>query len=251
MTDSLVEKIITDRLLTVGSISQTAKCYQYYMENKDSENPHPAFIFWKPEYPAESSDDERLKIDSAHFYYGWDSNISFLDWYLGYSEYYGLEDSDREQDELYDEIKNLSLNFSDKKLQGKMIKLIDTNNDIVFIPKYPVVFENLISVRSEVSDNFHKAWYEFNYIPNPPVMANIKSSGSNWWSGRVQVNICLPLNIGTEEIISKYDEIAEVFKPAYIHQGLRIERVYRTQIMTEDDFVWSPVMIEWKAYIPV
>lgn len=278
MTDSYVEQLIINKFLGIQSVTSIANCNKYFQDNKNEEEKLEAFKYWDPHKYADDYDDldktEQAKIDGPLIYFNEDSLIRwYCDLYpnifettdeydvddeYGLFEVRGVYEELRdngmltgspENDELYKAIRAVIVERPVDKTVEKKLALYDTEGKKQYIHVYPVVFENLTSERTEVSEGFTKAWYEIYFNPAPPTEGELMQGARFWWTGFVQINICVPVNTGTDDIRERYNEIAEAFKPKLIHQGVRILKTYRASNFNEDDFIWCPVTIDWKAYI--
>lgn len=283
MTDSYVEKLINNKFLGIQSVTAFANCIKYYQENKENPDMLEAFKYWDPkkydEHYSELSEDDKAKIDGPILFffedslYRWYTEL-YPNVYQTYDEYdiddeyhlfptrgvyeelrdAGMLTGSIQNDELYEAIRDTIVERDIDKPVKRLINLYKINeNDepelVRDIPIYPVVFENLTSERNAVSDNFSRAWYEIYFNPNPPTIGELYKGARQWWTGFTQVNICIPTNMGTDDIRERYDEIESEFKSKLIHQGIRIMKCYRGPNITEEDFIWCPVTIEWKAYL--
>ena len=247
MTDTFVEQTLINKFLELESLEVISKCHKYFQDNKESEECLPAFERWKPDYPEGITEDEKKFIDGPLEYFNEDS---LIDWFSSiYPNDYKTETGTEDEDNLYEAIKAVKIELNIDEPIKRKITFFNSNRDSVTVPIYPVVFENLISERSEVSDGFSKAWYELYFSPNAPIIGEIYRDSRRWYTGFLQVNICVPSNTGTDDIRLRYNEIVKHFKGHYLANGIRIENVYRSSNIVESDFTWCPVTIEWKAYL--
>lgn len=258
MTDSYVERILINKFLELASSNLVAKCKQFYEDNKiafedpDKEALVPQFFKdnFRPEYEAGDTTEDKLRKDSIKLYYGTEDFASLIDWKKLYAEYFEDTESEYntpEEDELFKAIDEVSLNLTTDKELRKNMTIIDNEGNKITVPLYSVVFENTTTERSEVSEDFTVGWYEVYFTPTAPNQIELGTKGRNRWTGFLQINICVPTNWGTSELLYRYDEIAELFRQGMVIDGVRIHRVYRGPNLTESDFTWCPVTVEWKA----
>lgn len=253
MTDSYVERVLINKFVELASSNLVAKCKTYYYENKDkSDEELPEFFVeqFKPEYEPGATDFEKQKEDSIRLYFGTEESTSLVEWMKLYAEYYQETESEywtEKEDILYSEVMSIVIDVSVDKELRKTMELIDSEGNKVSIPLYSIVFENSSTERSAVSEDFTTGWYEVYFTPTAPNQIELGTDGRNRWTGFLQINICVPTNWGTSEMLYRYDEIASLFRQGLIINGVRIYRVYRGPNMTESDFTWCPVTVEWQA----
>lgn len=242
MTDAYVERLIINKFLELGSIDAVSKCHQYYQENKENPDCLPAFEYFKPEYTPGMTDEEKFKADGP-------KELELIKWYKEiYPNFYQTEEGSPEDDELYDAIKETIIIRDNTKQIKRKLELYDAEqNKKILMPIYSVVFENSVEERSEISEAYTNPWYEIYFHPTAPNQIELGGKGRIRWTGFLQVNICVPNNWGTDAILDRYDEIAQLFRPGLIMEGVRIVRTYRGPNMTEDDFIWCPVTIDWQS----
>lgn len=258
MTDSYVERILINKFLELSPSNLTAKCKQFYEKNKkplvdpEEEALVPQFFkdYFRPGYSEDAPEAEKLREDSIKLYYGTEDFASLIDWKKLYAEYFEEPESEfhsDEEDELYRAIDNVTLELTPDREPRKSMYVYDEEGNKIKVPLYSVVFENVTTERTEVSENFTSAWYEVYFTPTVPNQIELGTKGRTRWTGFLQVNICVPNNWGTEELLYRYDEIAELFRQGLILDGVRIHRVYRGPNQTTEDFMWCPVTIEWQS----
>lgn len=242
MTDTYVEKLIIKRFLETASICTTAKCYQYFNENKalPDESCLPAFVQgFKPVYPDGATEEEKAIIDG-------DKLELLIEWFTKtYPSVYETEDANGDDDDLFIAISDLVLSEETTKSRRINIKTTEGNKTLYLFPD--VFFQNISDNRPVDDSGMNSAWYELYFIPSAPNQIELGSSGRSRWVGVMQINICIPTNIGTDELYARYDEVAAQFRCGLILQGVRIVRTYRTSAVENDDYYMLPVTIEWQS----
>lgn len=237
MTDSYVEKLLINKFLEIASVEATPKAYQYYQDNKENPDCLESFKAFQPEYPAGATDEEKSKIDGPLI-------LELITWFKDiYPQYYKTEHGTEEDDLLFEDIKNVEI--SDIR---RTIKIYDDKEDFVELNMYPnVAFPNSSFIRPQGDDGNNINWYEIFFIPGRPVQIELGTTGRSRWVGVMQVNICIPKEWGTDELLDRYDEVAKLFKSGLIIEGVRIARTYRSVSLDNDDYYCLPVSIEWQA----
>lgn len=90
-------------------------------------------------------------------------------------------------------------------------------------------------------------WFELHFIPSAPYQQELGKTGKNRWYGIFQINICVPKNVGTTSMQSRFNKIFSVFPRGFLSNGINIKSVARTSARTEDDYMFLPVSIAWQA----
>lgn len=90
-------------------------------------------------------------------------------------------------------------------------------------------------------------WFEFFFIPPEPFQKELFRGARNRYSGIVQINICVPNNVGTASSKARYNAIAEHFRRGDIVNGVKIAKTYRSPAFRDGDYYVTPVTIEWEA----
>lgn len=62
MTDTYVEKLIVDKFLELETLEGTPLCYQYFQDNKESEEPLESFKAFMPDYPEGLTKDDEPEV---------------------------------------------------------------------------------------------------------------------------------------------------------------------------------------------
>lgn len=242
MTDTYVEKLIINRLLKLESISKIPKVYQYFMENKDKEDEECLQSFieaFKPVYEDDMTDDEKLAVDGENL-------KAMIDWFVNiYVAVYETEQATPEDDELYEAIMGVELSEETTNLRRVNIKTNDGDEVLYLYPD--VLFPNISDNRPVDDDGMNSPWYELFFIPYAPNQIELGTSGRSRWVGIMQVNICVPLNWGTDDLYARYDELAALFRSGLILQGVRIVKTYRSSAIEDDDYYMLPITIEWQS----
>lgn len=236
MTDTYVEKLITNKFLTIGSLEYLPKGVQYYYDNKESEEPLEAFEIFMPNYPEGASDEDKAKIDGPLI-------RKFVDWIQLYENYYHTDEGSLEDDILFESIKETEVQLT---TINHGIRLYDEDGKLEDFSLYPhVAFPNEDFSRPLDKDGNNSYWYELYFIANAPNQIELGTTGRSRWTGIMQINICLPKTWGTEELYDRFDEIAELFRSGLILEGVRIVKTYRHVSLDSDDYYCLPVTIEW------
>jgi len=114
-----------------------------------------------------------------------------------------------------------------------------------FIVSYPeVAFPNKAFERPD--DGY---WYELFFLPSVPVQKEMGKDGRSLWVGVLQINVCVPKNVGIKALNDRYDNIAQLYRSSGFIDGVRIVRTYRTSALDDGDFYVLPVSVEWQAYL--
>lgn len=237
MTDTYVEELIINKFMDLDSISDIPKAYQYYEDNKESEEPLVFFEQFMPEYPEGSTKYQKSQID-------YDCVTRFFAWVETYINVFGTEFSTEEEDGLFTAIRDVILTTKNKYVTF----YTDTGATLDVVNLYPhVAFPNEDFTRAKEKLGDDNYWYELYFIPGGPVQIELGTTGRSRWIGIMQVNICVPKTWGTKEIYARYDEIAALFRSGLILEGVRIVRTYRAASLDNDDYHCLPVTIEWQA----
>ena len=62
MTDTYAERLITDKFLELEDLQGVPSCYQYYQNNKESDEPLESFEAFMPEYPAGAKAEDEPEV---------------------------------------------------------------------------------------------------------------------------------------------------------------------------------------------
>ena len=117
---------------------------------------------------------------------------------------------------------------------------IETENDK---NKYTNLFlENETVERPE--DGY---WYQVSFMPTPPVPESLGMYSRNRWVSVMQIDICVPLNIGVSAMEASYEAIFKAFPNRCIENGIRIKSVSRSSARQSGDYCSMAVSVLWEA----
>lgn len=118
-----------------------------------------------------------------------------------------------------------------------------TTKDKNGIKKYTNLFlENETDERPD--DGY---WYQISFLGVTPVPESLGMFARNRWDSVMQIDICVPLNIGTSALEASYEAIFNSFPCRYIENGIRIKSVSRSSARQSEDYCSISVSIQWEA----
>lgn len=119
--------------------------------------------------------------------------------------------------------------------EGEVI--LDKNNE-------PLVFKKNIQLQNQMLERDGlEIWFETYYIPVFSTQKELGTYGRNRWTGIFQIDICVPKDSGTYDVLDIYDRIARHFRHGYIFNGIRVSKTERSSARMFDDFYSMPVSI--------
>ena len=114
----------------------------------------------------------------------------------------------------------------------------------------PGVYEN-----AKYNSQADTPWFEFFFIPNPPVVSTLGDQGSDEHTGIVQVNLNYPINDGSGAALQKVDEVRALFKAGskHIFDGQTVTAISCGQNGTGqivNGFYQTTLTIQYRALTP-
>ena len=115
--------------------------------------------------------------------------------------------------------------------------ILDENNE-------PIVHKKNIQLQNQMLERDGlEIWFETFYLPAGSLQKELGTTGRNRWTGIFQINICIPKDSGTYDVLDVYDRIARHFRRGDIFNGIRVTKTERTSARMFDDFYSMPVSI--------
>lgn len=123
----------------------------------------------------------------------------------------------------------------------------DKNNNIVldvdgYAKTTNVMLENKSFVRPK---NLY--WFEVFFVPATPFQSELGRHGRNRYTGFLQINVCVPLDVGKKALNDRYDKIATMFKRGDVDRGVGILKTERVSAQQYSDYYSQPIRVYWQA----
>lgn len=109
--------------------------------------------------------------------------------------------------------------------------------------------DNVYTPNSNFTIPQNKTWYELYFLSNPPVSAGLSADSQNRYTGIFQIDICTPLNVGTDGADDKYRAISKLFNRDTYFSNIYVLRCYRARQYAEKDHFRTTIRVEWTADI--
>ena len=109
------------------------------------------------------------------------------------------------------------------------------------------VYTNLFLENNTEERPLDGYWYQVSFLPVAPVPEALGMHSRNRWLSIMQVDVCVPLNVGVSALDASYEAIFNAFPNRYIEHGIRIKSVSRSSARQTEDYCSISVSIQWEA----
>lgn len=90
-------------------------------------------------------------------------------------------------------------------------------------------------------------WYQISFLGVTPEPEALGMYSRNRWENIMQIDVCVPLNIGVSALNASYDAIFKAFPNRYIEKGIRIKSVSRSSARQSEDYCSISISILWEV----
>lgn len=91
-------------------------------------------------------------------------------------------------------------------------------------------------------------WFELNLLVNAPNAITTGEEHINEWTGILQIDLCVPLNVGYDQIDNQYNCILQLYPEGlFVDDYIHIEKCYSPSESAEEDCYRKIVRIQWTA----
>lgn len=110
--------------------------------------------------------------------------------------------------------------------------------------------ENVYLPNIEFKPPIGERWFELSFLSTEPSPVSIGKGSQNRFNGFLQIDICTPLNTGTDETDDIYSFVSGLFsRGTVISNCIEINKVYIAQTGEEKLCYRTVVRVEWTADI--
>ena len=135
----------------------------------------------------------------------------------------------------------------DAQIDGEDVIRKDVDDEGNVTDYTNVVEPNETKKRDELKSRDY-IWFEIFPLRGNPRQAELGHGGRNRWVSGIQININSPRDLGTYDVETVYDFIAEKFKRGDIFDGIRVQQTaYCSSAQMQDDYYSEPVTVMVEA----
>lgn len=135
----------------------------------------------------------------------------------------------------------------DAQMNGEDVIRKDVDSEGEVIDYTNVVEPNETKKREELKSKDY-IWFEISPLRGAPRQAELGRGGRNRWVSGIQININSPRDLGTYDIETVYNFIADKFKRGDIFNGIRVSQTaHCSSAQVQEDFYSEPVTVMVEA----